>query len=293
MGTELDPTEYDEHLLTSLEEDAVDRDVTTEVLNPNQPVQGQVKAREKGVLAGRELFKRIFELLPEVSSRLDLDSPTVRKLVEDGGQVVTDQTVVELTGPARAILAGERVALNYLQQLSGVATTVRKLVDLAEPHGVEVCDTRKTVPHMRRLQKYAVRKGGATNHRMDLSETVLVKDNHKELAGGLENYLDLLTTDRSVIVEIHNMDELVILKDYRGTEDFDIDIVMLDNFESTDVKTVVRDLPDEWTAEVSGGITTDNIQAYCSTGVDRVSVGAITHSFDSLDLSLSITPSRS
>jgi len=181
----------------------------------------------------------------------------------------------------------------YDQQLSGVATTVRKLVDLAEPHGVEVCDTRKTVPHMRRLQKYAVRKGGATNHRMDLSETVLVKDNHKELAGGLENYLDLLTTDRSVIVEIHNMDELVILKDYRGTEDFDIDIVMLDNFEPTDVKTVVRDLPDEWTAEVSGGITTDNIQAYCSTGVDRVSVGAITHSFDSLDLSLSITPSRS
>jgi nicotinate-nucleotide pyrophosphorylase (carboxylating) len=120
----------------------------------------------------------------------------------------------------------------------------------------------------------------------------MVKDNHKELAKGLRNYLELLETEKPVIVEVHNVNELPILEDFRASEDFDIEIVMLDNFEPSDLKTVTLNLPDEWAAEVSGGITLDNVQAYCSTGVDRISVGAVTHSFDSLDLSLKVTPSR-
>lgn len=293
MGIELDPTEYDEHLLRSLREDAVNRDITTEGLpDPDQIVEAQVESRDKGVLVGVGLFERIFALLPDLSSRFTGEVPTVQRFYQDGDEVQLDQTILELTGPAQSILAGERVALNYLQQLSGVATATRQLTDLADPHDVEVCDTRKTVPHFRPLQKYAVRQGGGINHRMDLSEAVMIKDNHKNLAGGLRNYLEVLETDRPVIVEIHDVNELPVLEDFRYSEDFDIHIVMLDNFEPSDLKTVTLNLPEEWAAEVSGGINMENIEAYCSTGIDRVSVGAVTHSFDSLDLSLSITPSR-
>ncbi len=293
MENELEPSEHDEHLLTSLREDVVDRDVTTEELsNPDQTVEAQVESCEKGVLAGLGLFERIFELLPEISSRFGSEPPMIQSSSRDGDEVQPNQSILELTGPAQDILSAERVALNYLQQLSGVATSTRKLVDLAEPHGVKVSDTRKTVPHLRQLQKYAARKGGAINHRMDLSGAVLVKDNHKKLAGGLRNYLEMLKTDRSVIVEIHELDELVVLENFRGSEDFDIDIVMLDNFEPSDLKTVTLNLPEEWDSEVSGGITIENVEAYCSTGIDRISVGAITHSFNSLDLSLNLSPSR-
>ena len=293
MTSDFDPTDYDDHLLASLREDAVDRDVTTNALpEPERPVEGRVIARERGVLAGLPLFERVFELLPRVASHFKSDSLTVRPRAEDGDHVEPDESILELTGPAQSVLAGERVALNYLQQLSGVASATQKLVDLADPHDVEVFDTRKTTPHHRPLQKYAVRQGGGHNHRMDLSEAVMVKDNHKELAEGLRNYLEVLETEKPVIVEVHNVNELPILEDFRASEDFDIEIVMLDNFEPSDLKTVTLNLPDEWAAEVSGGITLDNVQAYCSTGVDRISVGAVTHSFDSLDLSLKVTPSR-
>lgn len=291
MTNSLEFEEHEEHLRGSLREDAVDRDVTTRSLpDPERPIRGEVVAREPGVLAGTQVFRWVFELLPKIDPSLPPDEIDVLTPIDDGESVSPGDTVGELSGSARTVLSGERVALNYLQQLSGVATKTRRLVEVADPHGVDVHDTRKTVPHGRKLQKYAVRCGGGHNHRMDLSEAVMVKDNHKATAGGLRNYLENLRTDRPVIVEVHGTNELEVVDEFLGTTDaFDIEIIMLDNFQSSEVSGVAGTVPDRVDLEISGGIDENNIERYCSSGVDRVSVGALTHSFDSLDLSLTVS----
>lgn len=276
------------HLRRSLGEDSVFEDVTTRALpRPHRPVNAAFLSREPGVLAARTMVDLTFEMLAEAPEFPD-EVPSVHWQVEDGDSVEAGETLARIEGPASTVLSGERIALNYLQQLSGVASLTHRLVQAASPHGVDVYDTRKTVPHLRRLQKYAVRCGGGKNHRMNLSEAVMVKDNHKALAGGLKPYLDDLETDRPVIVEIHDETELETVTSglADGCYNFDIEVLMLDNFSPEMIQRASDRLPESVQTEVSGGIGAENILEYCKAGPDRVSVGALTHSFDSLDISL-------
>lgn len=279
------------HLRRTLGEDSVFQDVTTRALpQPHRSVSGEFIVRENGVLAGRRLVGLTFDMLADAPEFPD-DSPAVSWTRDDGQSLESGTTVAKIEGPASTVLSGERIALNYLQQLSGVATLTHRLVGAADPYDVSVYDTRKTAPHLRQLQKYAVRCGGGNNHRMDLSEAVMVKDNHKALAGGLEPYLENLVTTKPVVVEIHDESELgTILEGLdRGVYDFDIEVLMLDNFTSDLIEKAVERIPASVETEVSGGIGPDNIKRYCEAGPDRVSVGALTHSFDSLDISLNLT----
>jgi len=281
------------HVRTTLKEDRVGSDPTTASLEtPTRRVEARLLSKESGVMCGLDLFERCFELLPEVHASVGSDSVTCQRHVQDGDITEAGQTVASLTGPANGLLSGERVALNYLQQLSGVATRTHRMVQVAGDYDVEVYDTRKTVPHHRALQKYAVRCGGGQNHRHTLADAVLVKDNHKVIAGDLQTYLDRLRTDLPVIVEVHEPDEIGVLSQYieEGSENFDIDIIMLDNFDIPEVEEALSQLPHSAIVELSGGIRRFNLESYCRTGADRVSVGALTHSFDSLDLSLEFSP---
>jgi nicotinate-nucleotide pyrophosphorylase (carboxylating) len=285
--------ELEEHVLTSLREDRADKDVTSQALpNPDTPVEAKLIARESGTICGVDLFQRVFDNLTNLHYFSGTDSVDVDLKTEDGDSVSSDQTLATVSGPADSILAGERTALNYLQQLSGVASRTATMVEIAEPHGIDIYDTRKTIPHHRVLQKYAVHCGGGQNHRLNLSEAVMVKDTHKSIAGGLRRYLDHLSTEKPVVVEIHDPDELEQLHTISdsGTDSFDIEIIMLDNFRPEDVEQLVDRNPQSLTVEVSGGIRLDNLERYCRTGADRISVGALTHSFDSLDLSLKFLP---
>ncbi len=263
--------------------------MTTRLLDDPSRASARLVAREAGVLAGRRAAELAFR---EAPSRLEAPAWSLDWSVSDGDCLSPGGPLAEIRGPLDGILTGERVALNYLQQLSGTATAVRRLVDLAQPHGVDVYDTRKTTPHLRRLQKYAVRCGGGHNHRFTLDEVVMIKDNHKRAGGGVVPLLERLDGERPVVVEIHDPDELEEpgLLDGPDPAIFDIDVVMLDNVAARDLVEYLAALPDSVRTEASGGIGPDNIEEYCRAGVDRVSVGSPTHSYRSLDLSLRLEP---
>lgn len=272
----------EEHVQVSLMEDIGEGDVTTDnIIGPGEEGRARVIAKENGILAGRRLFDLTFDGISNIK-RNRPDGPDVEWNVEDTDRVKTGDVVAEVEGALDLLLTGERVALNYLQQLSGIASMTARFVSIAQPHGVDVYDTRKTVPHMRRLHKYAVRCGGGKNHRLSLSESVMIKDNHKAEAGGLGAALAKIDRDVPVVVEIHDPEEL------SDIGDFDIDVIMLDNFEPNEINDVLGRVPSNVALEVSGGITIDNLESYCETGIDRVSVGRLTHSYDSLDFSVEL-----
>lgn len=282
MTDELTEQFLAEHALVSLVEDVGDGDVTTEaIVSEPGEASGRIRAKETGVLAGRQLVDVTYRVLAE-GLQQNRDVPKVEWSCDDGDRVESGEVVAKFEGDYDLLLTGERVALNYLQQLSGIATATRAYADVADRWDVDVYDTRKTVPHMRRLHKYAVRAGGGQNHRLTLSDGVMIKDNHKERAGGLEEALQFIDHDCPVVVEIHDAGELSALGN------FDIDVIMLDNFEPDTVADLVDQYSGEAELEVSGGITLDNLESYCRTEIDRVSVGALTHSYDSLDLSIEL-----
>lgn len=239
------------------------------------------------MLAGRRAAELAFR---EAPSRVEEPHWRFDWTVRDGEPLPGDGRLAEITGPLDGILTGERVALNYLGQLSGTAAAIRRLVDVADPHGVDVYDTRKTTPHLRRLQKYAVRCGGGRNHRLTLGDAVMIKDNHKRAAGGAVPLLERLEGDPTVVVEIHDPDELeeAGLLDGSDPAIFDIDVIMLDNVAATDLEDYLAEIPESVSVEVSGGLGPENLEGYCRAGVDRVSVGSPTHSFSSLDVSLRV-----
>lgn len=286
--------ELEEHVHRSLQEDATEHDLTTQTLrNPSQTVQAELIAQEDGILAGLKLFTLTFRCMTDrIHSIENVTDLQIEKFLSDGKEFSTGQTLVNLKGPASLILPAERVALNYLQQLSGVATKTYRFVETANNYGVRIYDTRKTIPHHRELQKYAVRCGGGYNHRMTLSDAVMIKDNHKMVAGGLSSYLKNLQTNKPVILEIHNVEEIKSIRGIKSDppDNFDIDILMLDNFSPSRARSVIEQVSLDVTFEVSGGISEKNLEPYCRTGADRLSVGALTHSFDSLDLSLRLSP---
>ena len=264
-------------ILDALAEDIGTGDITSELTVPEDARgRGRIVAKEAGVLAG----------VPVAMEALRLAAgATFEFAAEDGSTVAAGDEVLRFTGPARGLLTGERVALNFLSHLSGVATLTAKFVAAVEGTGAQVLDTRKTLPGLRRLQKYAVTCGGGVNHRYALYDAVLVKENHLAFGGNLADALAARPDGMPAIVESENLDE------FRAARDAGADVVMVDEFTLDDVRTAKAEAGDVQ-LEVSGGINLDTIRAYAEAGADRISVGALTHSVKCLDLSMRVEPLR-
>lgn len=267
----------DKYIRLALEEDISSEDVTTNAVMPGYK-KGEVQliGKEAGLLAGLPVFERVFTLLdPETQVEL---------YVEDGQAVQAGQLLAKITGDVRVLLSGERTALNYLQRLSGIATYTKAVAKLLEGTKTRLLDTRKTTPCMRIFEKYAVRVGGGGNHRYNLSDGVLLKDNHIDAAGGVKEavlaaraYAPFV---RKIEVEVENL-EMVQQAVEAGA-----DIIMLDNMTAEQMAEAIRLIDGRAQTECSGNMTIENIQTITKLGVDYVSSGALTHSAPILDISL-------
>jgi len=286
MPSLLDASACRNLLRTFLAEDIRAGDITTRLtVSPAQQARGEVIAKAPLVLAGIELFAEVFLIL-DANAKVEF-------FFHDGEEVAAGKMPARITASAHALLAGERVALNLLQQLSGVATLTRRFVRAVEGTGAEILDTRKTTPGLRDLEKYAVLMGGGKNHRKDLGQAILIKDNHIRLAGGVSAALTAAMAARGQVawieIEVTNQEEL------RAALAHDPDVIMLDNMQPTLVRQAVKEIglhsaPHKILTEASGGITLENVRELAETGVDWISVGALTHSAPAVDISLEIEP---
>jgi nicotinate-nucleotide pyrophosphorylase (carboxylating) len=267
----------DDWLREALLEDLGTGDVTTEILvPPSLRARAEVKAKESFVVAGVEVAVRTFTLLSkdvEVLSRVD-----------DGREVEAGAVLLALEGPVRALLGGERVSLNILQHLSGVATLTRRFVEAVEGTGVKILDTRKTLPGLRILEKYAVRTGGGVNHRSSLSEGILVKENHLTACGGVERAIKTIKekSPHTLRVEV----EAATLEEVEEALDAGVDAILLDNMSVETIRKAVKRVRGTVQLEVSGGVTLENVRRIAETGVDAISVGRVTHSAPAVDISM-------
>ncbi len=264
-------------ILQALREDISSEDVTTNaILRSACPGQAELICKQDGVIAGLPVFARTFYLL-------DPDTE-ITFYCEDGDTVQKGQKLADLKGDMRVLLTGERTALNYLQRMSGIATYTRNTVKLLEGTSIKLLDTRKTTPNMRIFEKYAVRVGGGHNHRYNLSDGILIKDNHIGAAGGVKKAIELAKEYapfvRKIEVEVENMDMV------REAVEAGADIIMLDNMNIEQLKEAVAYINGRAETECSGNMTKENIANIASAGVDYVSSGALTHSAPILDLSL-------
>ena len=270
---------YKEIVKNALEEDIGTGDVTTEfVVPPDHQAKAIVISKESGVVAGLEVAKMAFSL---VDGEIDFNS-----IVQDGDEVDPGQTLARISGRADGILSAERVSLNFLQRLSGIATATRHLVKLVEGHKAKIADTRKTTPGLRMLEKYAVRVGGGYSHRFGLYDAVLIKDNHIKVSGGVAEAVRLAKGEVSPLMKIEV--ETKNLEEVAEALSAGVDIIMLDNTDSEAMSQAVKMIDGAALVEASGNITTETIREVAATGVDFISVGALTHSFKSLDISLKI-----
>lgn len=267
----------DHLILEALKEDISSEDVSTNAVM-RDAVQGEVDliCKQEGVLAGLEVFRRVFELL---------DSGTVTEFFcKDGDKVSPGQLLGKVQGDIRILLSGERVALNYLQRMSGIATYTHSVAELLKDSCTKLLDTRKTTPNMRIFEKYAVRVGGGYNHRYNLSDGVLLKDNHIGAAGGVGRAVRMAREYapfvRKIEVEVENL-EMV-----REAVEAGADIIMLDNMSPDDMREAVRMIDGRAETECSGNVTRDNIAELAELGVDYISSGALTHSAPILDISM-------
>ncbi len=278
----LNKQRVDEIIRHALIEDIGKGDITTELTIPkDKDIEAKLVAKENCIICGMKLAERAFTLSDK--------GVKFNALVKDGQAAKSGKTIAEISGDASHILTSERVALNLLSMLSGIATTTRQYVKAASPHKVKITDTRKTMPGLRELQKYAVRIGGGYSHRMGLDEMILIKDNHIKVTEGYDK-LPSVPKGFKIEIEVQNIDE------FKHALRFKPDVIMLDNMKIEDVKEAVKirnntefkshHLPTK--LEASGGITLENIQEVASTGVDIISVGALTHSVDSINISLDI-----
>ena len=273
----------DELILSALREDITSEDITTNSVMRDYCL-GEVEliCKQDGVIAGLGVFARVFELLDEKTE--------VSFTCRDGDTVKKGEKLGVIRGDIRVLLSGERTALNYLQRMSGIATYTRSVVSLLEGSKTKLLDTRKTTPNMRLLEKYAVKCGGGTNHRIGLYDMVMLKDNHVDFAGGIEaaidrthDYLKAKGKDLRIEIEVRNLDELQRVLDHGG-----VDRIMLDNFDVPTLREAVRRIDHRYETEASGGITDETLRAIAETGVDIISMGAITHSVKAFDISLKI-----
>lgn len=268
------------HLIDiALREDIGTGDITTDNLVPSQiEGHGVILAKEPLVIAGLDISRQVFECLdPQIR---------FRPRYTDGDSIKAGAVVLEVEGKLRALLTGERTALNFLQRLSGIATYVRSYVERLGNKNVRLVDTRKTTPGWRVLEKYAVRVGGAYNHRMGLFDGVLIKDNHIAACGGIRNAVTRIRDIVSHLVKIEV--EVSDLPGVKEAIDAGADVIMLDNMDINQIKEAVAVIDKKVIVEVSGGITASNLLHLANVGVDIISIGALTHSATCVDLSMQI-----
>ena len=267
----------DKYILLALEEDIHGEDVTTNsILNEYKQASVDLICKEDGIIAGLAVFERVFTLLNE--------NTKVECYVKDGDSITVGQKIASVIGDARVLLSGERTALNYLQRMSGIATYTNSIVKLLKNSNTKLVDTRKTTPCLRIFEKYAVTVGGAGNHRYNLSDGVLLKDNHIDAAGGIKQAVEMARKHapfvRKIEVETENLDMV------KEAVEAGADIIMLDNMSPEQMREAVALINGRAETECSGNITKDNINTILEIGVDYVSSGALTHSAPILDLSL-------
>lgn len=279
---------FDENLLImediikrALAEDIGDGDHTSlSTIPENATGRAELVIKEDGVVAGIELAKKVFETV----------DPTIKfiGLMDDGQKVKKGDVVFTVSGKSISILTAERVALNFLQRMSGIATSTRVMADKLDGLNTKLLDTRKTTPNLRSLEKMAVRAGGGYNHRFGLFDMILIKDNHVDFAGGImpaieaaKNYLDRKNLHLKIEIEVRDFNELAEVLEIGG-----VDRIMLDNFTVDGLRKALKKIEARYETEASGGITIDNVRSYAETGVDFISSGALTHHIKSLDMSL-------
>lgn len=262
----------------ALEEDGAFNDITTiATVRSDRRARAALVARQGGTIAGIPFALETFRTLdPKAAMRVDK---------EDGGRVMRGDTVIFISGHARGMLSAERVALNFLMRLSGVATLTSRYVDAVRGTGVKILDTRKTTPGWRNLEKYAVRAGGGTNHRMDLASSVLIKDNHLAAVDGqveiaIRRARELAPSGARLEIECITVDQVA------AAVAAGVDIILLDNMPLDMMRECVKVTAKRAELEASGGVTLDNVRAIAETGVDMISVGALTHSAAALNLAL-------
>lgn len=279
------PSIYIEDLVRAALKEDLGRglDLTSQtVIDPSETVTATFQARQEGVLAG---------IIPALSAFSYVDSDIEYDVLTHDGEVLdAGQDIAHISGPAQSILMAERVALNFLIHMSGIATTTRHFVLAVQGTNAKITDTRKTLPGLREMQKYAVRAGGGHNHRFGLDDAILIKDNHIAIAGGIMQALDNAKANSGhtvkIEIEVDTLQQLEGVLKHGGA-----DIVMLDNFEIDDLKEAIEMVDGRLVTEASGGVSLLNVAEIADTGVDYISVGALTHSAEALDIGLDIKPS--
>lgn len=273
---ELKPILIDKYILAALREDATSGDITTDAILRDERGQVNLIAKDKGILAGLDVFKRVFEILD--------DGVTFEFYFSDGDQVNNKDLIGKISGSAKSILEGERTALNFLQRMSGIATYTKKMVDALDSDHVKILDTRKTTPNMRVFEKYAVTLGGGYNHRYNLSDGIMLKDNHIDAAGGITSAVEQVRTlnpfVKKIEVEVENFDQV------REALEAKADIIMLDNMDIEEIKEACKIINKKAIIECSGNIKLENINSYRDLDIDYISSGAITYGAGVLDLSM-------
>lgn len=271
----------DEIILQSLREDIGEGDHTSLSTIPLNAVgRARLLVKEDGVLAGVDIARKVFFYTDE---RIVMD-----QFIEDGARVKVGDVAFEVSGPSIALLTAERTALNFMQRMSGIATQTRRMVDAIEGLPTKILDTRKTTPLLREIEKMAVKLGGGYNHRFGLYDMILIKDNHVDFAEGIVNaisacheYMNHEGLHLNIEIEVRNLDELKQVIDHGG-----VNRIMLDNFSFDLLRQAVIMIGSDYETEASGGITLQTIRQYAECGVNFISVGALTHHINSLDLSL-------
>lgn len=267
----------DKLIMSALQEDITSEDITTNSVMPSYQL-GEVDliCKEDGIIAGLDVFKRVFELLDE--------NTEVTFQCKDGDSVKKGEKIGLVRGDIRVLLSGERTALNFLQRMSGIATYTNNIVKLLEGSKTKLLDTRKTTPNMRIFEKYAVKAGGGCNHRYNLSDGILLKDNHIGAAGGVKEAIQMAKEYapfvRKIEIEVENLDML------KEALEAGADIIMLDNMSVEEMKEAVKLAAGKAETECSGNVTRENVAKLVNIGVDYISSGALTHSAPILDLSL-------
>ncbi|MGV8979831.1 carboxylating nicotinate-nucleotide diphosphorylase [Clostridium sp.] len=266
----------DNLIIEAIKEDMPQNDITTEfIISDDCNCSIDLISKENGVIAGLLVFERVFKILGEVK---------IEFFNKDGDVVSEGQCIAKLRGKTKHILTGERTALNFLGRMSGIATLTKTYVDKVKGSTVKILDTRKTTPNMRIFEKYAVKIGGGYNHRFNLSDSVLIKENHISAAGGIRAAVNIIRENISFVKKIEV--EVETLHQINEALEVGVDIIMLDNMDVKAMKKAVEIINRKALIEASGNVTLDNILEVASSGVDYISVGALTHSYKVLDLSM-------
>ena len=273
---ELKPILIDKYIIAALREDITSGDISTDAILKDERAEVDLRAKDQGILAGLDVFKRVFEILDE--------DVTFEFYFSDGDEVENKDLVGKIRGRAKAILEGERTALNFLQRMSGIATYTKKMVDALDSEHVKILDTRKTTPNMRLFEKYAVTLGGGYNHRYNLSDGIMLKDNHIDAGGGIREAVEKVRSlnpfVKKIEVEVENFDQV------REALEAKADIMMLDNMDIEEIKEACKIINKRAIIECSGNISLENINSYRDLDVDYISSGAITYRAGVLDLSM-------